>query len=87
MYLDAWAPLQGSANCSLQALSGPPSVLYDLQTQNGLHSFEELEKKFKRFCDTQNSNFRVHNSVALSEHNHVHLHTAYGCFGTAKAEE
>ena len=84
MYLDAWVPLWWSANCSLQALSGPLPVLYDLQAQNGF--FEELKKNGKRFCDTRNSKFRVHNSAVPSEHNHIHLHTAYGCSGTAEAE-
>lgn len=86
MCLGAWVPLRRSANCSLQALSGPLPVPYDLHTQNGLHSFEELKKNWKRFCDTWNSNFRAHNSAVLSEHNHIHSHTAYGCSGTAKAE-
>ena len=84
MYLDAWVPLWWSANCSLQALSGPLPVLYDLQAQNGF--FEELKKNWKRFCDTRNSKFRIHNSAVPSEHNHIHLHTACGCSGTAKAE-
>lgn len=41
--------LRRSANCSLQALSGPLPVPYDLHTQNGLHSFEELKKIEKDF--------------------------------------